>query len=110
MSSNGSRYWNIVLGLWLFISAFVWPHSQAQLTNTWIMGVIVVVAAAVSLRVPGARYVNTVVGAWLIISAFALPRISTGTTWNNFIVGILVLLLSLAPSTGAVMHRRQVTT
>jgi hypothetical protein len=110
MSSNGSRYWNIVLGIWLFISAFAWPHSQAQLTNTWIMGVIVVVASAISLRAPAARYVNTVVGAWLIISSFALPRVSTGTTWNNFLVGLLVLLLSLAPSSEALMHRRQVTT
>jgi hypothetical protein len=108
MGSKGPRYWNIVLGTWLFISAFAWPHGQAQLTNTWVMGVIVVVAAVISLRVPAARYVQTIVGAWLIISAFALPRASYGTTWNNFIVGLLIAVLSLTPSSDVIMHHRDV--
>jgi hypothetical protein len=99
-SQQGSqaRYLNIVLGVWLFISAFVWHHSQAQFTNTWIMGIIVTAVALISLSVPAFRYVNTLAGAWLIISGFALPRATSGTTWNNVIIGILVFLASLVPN------------
>jgi len=47
-----ARIVNIVLGVWLFISAFLWPHTYAQMTNTWILGVLCVVFALVAMRVP----------------------------------------------------------
>jgi len=31
--------------VWLFISAFIWPHSSSQRTNALIMGLITVVAS-----------------------------------------------------------------
>ena len=96
MDTRSSRYLNIIVGVWLFISAFVWRHSAAQFTNTWIMGIIVAGVAALALTWPTIRYLNTLAGAWLIISAFALPTITAGTRWNNFIVGIVVVVLSLA--------------
>jgi hypothetical protein len=98
MNSQQARYVNLVLGIWLFISAFVWHHSQAQFTNTWIMGIIVAVVAVIALSVPAVRYVNTLAGAWLIISGFALPKATYGTTWNNVIVGVIVVALSLVPN------------
>lgn len=111
MEHRDARYLNILLGIWLFISAFVWRHSSAQLTNTWIMGVITIVAAWVATRVPPVRFVNTAVGFWLIISSFALPRISAVTTWNNLLVGIVITVLSLVGRTSGVTsgRRRRVT-
>ena len=44
MNAQGARIVNLVLGIWLFISAFVWPHSTAQMTNTWILGVLTVIS------------------------------------------------------------------
>ena len=96
MDTRSSRYLNILVGLWLFVSAFVLRHSAAQFTNTWVMGIIVAAIAALALAWPAIRYLNTLAGAWLIISAFALPAITSGTRWNNFIVGIVVVVLSLA--------------
>jgi hypothetical protein len=96
MDPKNGRYLNIIVGIWLFISAFVWRHSTAQFTNTWIMGIVVVAIAAVAFGWTAFRYVNTLAGAWLIISAFALPTFSAATRWNNFIVGVVVVLLSLA--------------
>jgi hypothetical protein len=110
MNSQQSRYLNIALGVWLFISAFVWHHSHAQFTNSWIMGIIVTAVALISLSVPTFRYVNTLAGAWLIISGFALPRVTSGTTWNNVLVGIAVFLVSLAPSMLERTNLRRVTT
>ena len=107
MDTRSSRYLNIIVGVWLFISAFVWRHSAAQFTNTWIMGIIVAVVAALALTWPTIRYLNTLAGAWLIISAFALPTITAGTRWNNFIVGIVAVVLSLAgaPSIASQVRR-----
>ncbi len=93
-----SRAINIVLGIWLFISAFLWPHSYAQMNNTWILGVLCVAFALISTRVPEVRYLNTALAIWLFISVWALPSLSLATQWNNAIVAIIVFFASLAPS------------
>src|SRR5579883_1222244 len=77
------RIINVILGVWLFISAFVWPHTQAQMTNTWILGVLCVIFALVAMAVPWVRFLNTLLAIWLFISAWALPLVSVGTVWNN---------------------------
>jgi hypothetical protein len=94
----GARTANVILGIWLFISAFVWTHSQAQLTNTWILGVLCVVFALIAMRVEQFRYLNTALAIWLFISAFALYTHSHGTLWNNALVAIAIFIASLAPS------------
>lgn len=93
-----ARILNVLLGVWLFISAFVWQHSDAQFTNTWILGVLCVAFAIIAMRVPQVRYLNTALAVWLFISAFALPRISQATLWNNLLVAIAIFVVSLLPS------------
>jgi hypothetical protein len=92
------RMVNIVLGVWLFLSAFLWPHTQAQLTNTWIVGVLCVIFALIAMAVPWVRYLNTLLAIWLFISAWALPMGSPGTIWNNVLVAIAIFVASLIPS------------
>jgi len=105
-TANGARVLSVLLGIWLFISAFVWPHSREQMTNTWILGVLAVIFALVATFVESrARYLNTLLSIWLFISAFALPRVTIGTTWNNAIVAIVLFLCSLVP--GEVARRRR---
>lgn len=89
---------NIVLGVWLFISAFIWPHSAGQLTNTWIVGALCAAFAVIALWVHEIRYLNTALAVWLFISAWALPRLSIGTLWNNVLVAIAIFVVSLMPS------------
>ena len=92
-----ARTLNILLGIWLFISAFIWTHSQAQLTNTWILGVLCVAFALIATRVEQVRYLNTALAVWLFISAFALNSQSRGTMWNNALVAVAIFIISLAP-------------
>jgi hypothetical protein len=94
------RIINVILGVWLFISAFAWPHSHAQMTNTWICGVLCVLFALISMAVPWVRYLNTALAIWLFISAWALPTLSPGTVWNNVLCAIAIFIVSLVP-TGA---------
>jgi len=92
------RTLNVLLGIWLFISAFVWTHDASQLTNTWILGVLCVVFALVAMRVAQIRFLNTALAVWLFISAFAIPAQSRATVWNNALVAIAVFVISLMPA------------
>jgi hypothetical protein len=92
------RIINVILGVWLFISAFAWPHTHAQMTNTWICGVLCVLFALVAMAVPWVRYLNTLLAIWLFISAWALPSGTPGTIWNNVLVAIAIFIVSLVPS------------
>ncbi len=93
-----ARYWNIALGVWLFISAFIWRHSSAQFTNAWIVGLLVTAFAVAALAYPRARYANTVLAVWLFISAWVLPIFSVATVWNHVLVAIAVFAFSLVGS------------
>lgn len=100
-----ARIVNVVLGAWLFVSAFVWRHSPPQLTNSWVVGVLCVAFALIAMSMPSARYLNTALSIWLFLSAFLLPRISTATLWNNVLVAIAIFVVSLVPSEEAPLRR-----
>lgn len=93
-----ARIVSVILGAWLFLSAFLWPHGSVQLTNTWVCGVLAVAFALIAMRLEEARFLNTALSIWLFISAFALPVLSAGTIWNNAIVAIGLFVASLAPN------------
>jgi hypothetical protein len=95
---NPARMINLALGVWLFISAFAWPHSHAQMTNTWIIGVLCVVFAIVAMATPPARYLITALSVWLFVSAWVLPSMNVGTIWNNVLVAVASFIVSLIPS------------
>ncbi len=94
-SNTFSRTVNAALGAWLFISAFVWPHSEVSRINTAVCGLLVVIFALSALKIPAMRWLNTAVGVWVVIGAALLPHASVATVWNNVIAGLLVLLVSV---------------
>lgn len=110
MTRSWGRIFSIVLGIWLFFSAFAWEHTQSQFANTWITAQFVVLIGLLSLAFPRARFFNVAVAIWLFFSSFFFP--STGETmWNNCIVAILLLAASLMREAGAhagpfTRHRR----
>ncbi len=91
------RVINILLGIWLFISAFIWPHTASQFNNAWIVGILGIIFAAIAFGAPQARYLNTALAVWLFISAFALPTMTAGTIWNSVIVAAVMFVMSLLP-------------
>jgi hypothetical protein len=82
--------------VWLIMSAFVWPHSRAQMTSALIVGVlglgVVLVARTVDRR---ARYLNGFLAIWLIMSLWVLPPATPSVAWNNTMVALLLLPLSV---------------
>ncbi len=96
-SSGVARAVNVILGVWLFISAFAWPHTTAQRADTWILGVLCVAFALIATREPSVRWLNTALAIWLFISVWALPHQNVGTMWNNALVAIAIFIVSLVP-------------
>jgi hypothetical protein len=67
--------WNRILlrGFSTFISAFLWTHTAAQFTNTWVVGVGAMVTATAAMRFDWARFLNVGLAIWLFIGSWALP-------------------------------------
>lgn len=99
------RYLNAAIAVWLFISAFLWTHTDVQRTNTWIVAVLMFCAALFALGAPMVRFVNAALAAWLFFSTLFM-RSFPATVWNNLIVAIVVFVLALVPTTGTSTSNR----
>jgi hypothetical protein len=103
----GARLVNVLLGLWLYLSTFLWRHTQFERTNAWFSGIVAVTAALVGLgNVKVGRYVNALVGAWLIVSALFMAKATPRTFWNNLVVGFALALFAMVPSLSSFRTRR----
>ena len=101
-----ARTLNLIVALWLFVSAFAWPRTAPSFTNAWVVGLLAAVFAVVGMTRAKARFANTALSAWLLVSAFVLPQRSPIARWNDVAVAGAMLLLSLVPGT---MYRRTTT-
>jgi hypothetical protein len=89
---------NAMFGGWLFISAFLWPHTLAQFHNAWIVGLLATALALVSIAgMRAARYLNGALALWLFFATLAFPRASGLTLLNNVLVAIALIVTSLLP-------------
>ncbi len=98
MPGRAARTLNLILGAWLFASAFLWTHTSADRVNDWTVGLAFVIFAVIAMTSPAARWVNTILAAWLFVSAFALPHVHQGTRWNEVIVALFVFFISIVPT------------
>ncbi len=100
LERNGiwARVVNLLIGAWVFISAFVWPHTRGEQTDTWILGVLIFIASIVAMFSPRVRFANTLLAIWLFIATLVIPHQDPATVWNNCIAAIVVFALSLVPS------------
>jgi hypothetical protein len=105
----GARMVNVVLGAWLFISAFLWPHTEASFANTWVVGALTVAFALWAMKAPSARYLNTALSMWLFFSTFAMVHLLQATLWNNAIVAVAIFIASLVPSRSTDRRQRPPT-
>ena len=92
------RWVNLIVGLWLIVSAFVWPHNTVQLVNALLVGTGCAVAAVYATRTPHFRYVNVGLGLWLYASGWFVPVAQTATLNNHAIVSAIMVLIALVPN------------
>lgn len=95
-----------LLAVWLFISPWILAYGRADSWNTWIASAIIFVISLTALSRPSSELeaTNMVLGAWMFISPWALAfsKPTLDASWNQWIVGALVFLIS-----GACMYARR---
>jgi hypothetical protein len=94
------RILNATVGAWLCMSAFAWPHTRASQTNSWLVGIAIVITALAGLAIPKARWFNTAFTIWLAVSTITFLHTGPATIWNNLLVALLAFIFSLVPSRG----------
>jgi hypothetical protein len=59
------------------------------------VAILVVVVAALAVKVQAARWINTALAVWLCISAMIFPHFTSATQWHNVLVAAVIFSLSL---------------
>ncbi|HEU4620273.1 MAG TPA: SPW repeat protein [Gammaproteobacteria bacterium] len=90
---------NVILGVWLVISAFIFAATSAGFWNNILVGMLVLILASTRVSRPTAStkplgWTNAVIGIWLIIAPFVLDYASLAATWNDIGVGVLLLIFA----------------
>ena len=83
------RVLDLSLGLWLFVSAFLWPHGAAQAIDAAAVGALLMALAVV--RQPHqeqARHATTALAIWLFVANIVLPGTTLPTAWNHALVAV----------------------
>jgi hypothetical protein len=99
---HGSDAWprwvSHVIGAWVFISAFVWPHTLGEQTDTWILGSLIFLVSIWAMYEPRVRFVNTALSTWLFFATLIIGHSEPATVWSNCIAAIAVFIMSLTPT------------
>lgn len=85
---------NGILGLWLFIAAFLSFTPKGNMWDDLIVGIIVGIAGFTMIKAKAWQgWTAGILGIWLIIAAF-IPGLQAhvGNMWNGIIVGILLMI------------------
>lgn len=85
---------NILIGAWVIVSPFALGFAQNSPVR-WdniAVGIAVVVLTFAAARVPLIRGVIVLLGGWLLISPLILGYSSTIVSWNNLVMGMLIII------------------
>lgn len=85
-----ARIFNILMGVWLFASAFILPQGRVQFASTALCGALAALFAAMTNFDLRARYASMAVGALVVLLAFAVQPMGSATFWHNGVMGISI--------------------
>jgi len=86
-----TRIFNILMGMWLFVSAFVLPQGRGQLAVTAICGVLTTLFAVLTTYDARSRFLTEAVGALVVVLAFVAQPLGSATFWHNGVMGISII-------------------
>ena len=97
---------DLLIALWFFVSPWVYQsYHMANSWNSWIVGGVMAIIAAVCLgnhRAIAASWVNVVLAVWVFFSPWIYSyTASTDRFVNSLCVGVVMFVLSLAISMSA---------
>jgi hypothetical protein len=85
-----ARIFNVLIGTWLFLSAFAWPHNSAQGFTALICGALTVLFTLATTYAAGARYLTALTAAVLFMAAVAFRTRWDATFWHNAIIAVAI--------------------
>lgn len=100
---SGLSLLNILIGIWFFISPWVFGASEnANAWNAWIVGAVIVLFAGLRAMNGGGLkllgWLNMAPGIWIFASPWIFGYVgNTGRLVNSLFVGVVVVLLSISP-------------
>jgi len=94
----GPRALNVLLGVWLFASAFLWRHPDNVGYNDWVCGLLVAAAALSAVWAPGYRFVSAGIAVWLSFSTLLFG-------YQSFVARLHDLALAGAIFVVSLVHR-----
>ncbi|HVU49721.1 MAG TPA: hypothetical protein VHL80_03485 [Polyangia bacterium] len=101
------RLVNVILAVWVLVSAFLWRHSWAQRSIGVVFGVVAFAFALAALYSRQFRWVSAFVGGLLVAFGLFVTRLQAATEWNDIVVGAAMVVASLVPDRGADISTRQ---
>ena len=111
-TAQGASIVVLLAGIWFFISPWVYGAMGARSAwNSWIVGVTMVILAAVRISNPlttvGASWVNCALGIWAFISPWIYRyTFNHGRFSNSLFVGVIVFLASIVSANMIHRHPR----
>ena len=91
-----ARIFNILMGVWLFASAFILPQGRVQFASTALCGALAALFAAMTNYDLRSRYASMAVGALVVVLALAVQPMGSATFWHNGIMGISIAVAAWA--------------
>lgn len=96
MQAQTASIINLLAGIWLVMSPFIFGRIAPFQTNEFWIGIIVAFVALVRAFNPARNvwlsWANLIAGIWLLISPFALGYVLDILFWNSMILGAIVTL------------------
>jgi hypothetical protein len=89
------RIFNVLIGTWLFLSRFAWPHRPVLGAVTMIAGVLIVLSALGGIYSMRFRYVTAGTALVLFVASLASARVSDMTVWHNVVIAVVVFFVAL---------------
>lgn len=89
------------LGLWLMLSPSLFKSTGLAADSNHIVGALITTVAVIVMAeiVRAGRFLNVLFGAWVVAAPWLLSGSGPGAKWNNLIVGVLLILVSIPRGT-----------
>jgi hypothetical protein len=91
---------DMLAGIWLFASVFIFRQPGSMQVDLAVIGVIVAILAASrafgKYRPSWPSWVNAILGLWVLVSPWALNRaMESAAMWNSVITGVVIVVLAI---------------
>jgi hypothetical protein len=97
LSNAWPRYLNVALGVWMFVSAFAWPHSRDACAAAWISGAMISMNAFAAIWASPVRFFNVLLGGMALVWQMAASAHEPMARISGIVASGLVIALSLVP-------------